>query len=131
VLGISALVLVGVWVAAPGVFGGWLTGAVFVSVLVLWFATQTRMRAYAPSDEAPEEDEAKGMRAGRTLWNLFGVAAGAFAVVLLVWNTWRWQPVAGAVLLILTLLGTLDRVRSWRGSSGRRAQHTSEGPPSR
>jgi hypothetical protein len=82
VLGLDVLVLVAVWAAAPAIFSGWLAWAVVVGQLVLWFATQTRMRAYAPSDEAPEEHEARGVRAGRTLRGLFG------ALLLYPWVGW-------------------------------------------
>jgi len=131
VLGLDVLVLVAVWAAAPVIFSGWLSWAVVVGQLVLWFATQTRMRAYAPSDKAPDEHEARGVRAGRTLWGLFSVGLTAFGLAWLAWSAWRWQPVAGAVLAALILWGTLAQVRSWRRSSERPAQSTSDGPPIR
>jgi hypothetical protein len=134
-LGLTLLVPVAAWAAVPAIPGGWLVVTVFVGLLVLWFVTQTRMQVYAPSDETPEEDEARGVRAGRTIWNLLSVTALAFALAWLawrlVWNAWHWQPVAGAVLAALILWGTLAQVRSWRRSSERSAQSTSDGPPIR
>ncbi|MET1072291.1 MAG: hypothetical protein ABWY11_06550, partial [Umezawaea sp.] len=134
-LGLTLLVPVAAWAAVPAIPGGWLVVTVFVGLLVLWFVTQTRMQVYAPSDETPEEDEARGVRAGRTIWNLLSVTALAFALAWLawrlVWNAWHWQPLAGAVLAALILWGTLAQVRSWRRSSERSAQSTSDGPPIR
>jgi hypothetical protein len=62
---------------------------------------------------------------------LVAIWAAAFGLAWLVWSAWRWQPVAGAVLAALILWGTLAQVRSWRRSSERPAQSTSDGPPIR
>jgi hypothetical protein len=69
---------------------------------------------------------------GRRHHGCSGPQVGAVAAVGGPGSRPPWRPfVAGAVPMILALLGPLAWVQNRRRSSGRRAQPTSDGPPSR